>query len=439
MAGISSGIAYLDRLLGGFQPGDNVVWVADAGTSLIAFIGAFLNVAWSEANSTIVYVNSNYAPQTIYRRFAEGLPRGGFVHVDAFTFGKGKGDEIFREHYSQRTAGRAGYESVCIQTPSDREVFERTLASLEERYGENARYVFDSLTGLSELWGGERAAQEFFTHHCPKLYELQAVACWILEREAHSRSFLANLSHITQVVIQLRNLEEGICEMKLLKAEDRPSRILRESVRYRVADDQVKFLERTPERDLRIGERIRELRTRRGLSQAELARMLDITPSALCQIEGNQVYPSLPLLVEIAQALGQGLDGLLPGGTVEGAAKRGLTVQKRKGSPAPVARRMKAVARSAVEVAPLLPESGRHGRRITPYWLCLAPGAEDTRSFFDHKGHEFGWVLTGVLKVVVDDGEVLLRKGDSIYLEDQTVRRWKNEGAGRCELIWVLA
>lgn len=439
MAGISSGIAYLDRLLGGFQPGDNVVWVADAGTSLIAFIGAFLNVARSEANSTIVYVNSNYAPQTIYRRFAEGLPRGGFVHVDAFTFGKGKGDEIFREHYSQRTAGRAGYESVCIQTPLDREAFERTLASLEERYGENARYVFDSLTGLSELWGGERAAQEFFTHHCPKLYELQAVACWILEREAHSRSFLANLSHITQVVIQLRNLEEGICEMKLLKAEDRPSRILRESVRYRVADDQVKFLERTPERDLRIGERIRELRTRRGLSQAELARMLDITPSALCQIEGNQVYPSLPLLVEIAQALGQGLDGLLPGGTVEGAAKRGLTVQKRKGSPAPVARRMKAVARSAVEAAPLLPESGRQGRRITPYWLRLAPGAEDTRSFFDHKGHEFGWVLTGVLKVVVDDGEVLLRKGDSIYLEDQTVRRWKNEGAGRCELIWVLA
>jgi transcriptional regulator with XRE-family HTH domain len=439
VAGISSGIAYLDRLLGGFQPGDNVVWVADAGTSLIAFIGAFLNVARSEADGTIVYVNSNYAPQTIYRRFAEGLPKGGFVHVDAFTFGKGKGDEIFREHYSQATAVRPGYESVCIQTPSDREAFDRTLASLEEKYGENARYVFDSLTGLSELWGGERAVQEFFTHHCPKLYELQAVACWILEREAHTRSFLANLSHITQVVIQLRNLEEGLCEMKLLKAEDRPSRILRESVRYRVADDQVKFLEKTPERDLRIGERIKELRSRRGLSQAELARMLDITPSALCQIEGNQVYPSLPLLVEIAQALGQGLDGLLPVGTVEGVPKRGLVVQKRKGGVAPVARRPKAVARAAVEAEPLLPESGRQNRRITPYWLRLAPGAEDTRSFFDHKGHEFGWVLTGVLKIVVDEGEVLLRKGDSIYLEDQTIRRWKNEGAGRCELLWVLA
>ncbi len=439
MAAISSGIAYLDRLLGGFQPGDNVVWVADAGTSLIAFIGAFLNVARGEPDGTIVYVNSNYAPQTIYRRFSEGLPRGGFVHVDAFTFGKGKGDEIFREHYSQGAAGRPGYESVCIQTPSDREAFDRTLASLEEKYGENARYVFDSLTGLSELWGGERAVQEFFTHHCPKLYELQAVACWILEREAHSRSFLANLSHITQVVIQLRNLEEGICEMKLLKAEDRPSRILRESVRYRVADDQIKFLEKTPERDLRIGERIKELRSRRGLSQAELARMLDITPSALCQIEGNQVYPSLPLLVEIAQTLGQGLDGLLPGGTFEGAAKRGLTVQKRKGGPAPVARGFRAAARPAVEAAPLLPESGRQARRITPYWLRLAPGAEDTRSFFDHKGHEFGWVLTGVLRVVVDDGEVLLRKGDSIYLEEQTIRRWKNEGAGRCELLWVLA
>ena len=63
--------------------------------------------------------------------------------------------------------------------------------------------------------------QRFFTRHCPKLYELQAVAYWALEKEAHPSSFLANLTHITQVVIQLRNTEEGFFEMKFQKAEDR--------------------------------------------------------------------------------------------------------------------------------------------------------------------------------------------------------------------------
>jgi len=436
MAGMSSGIAYLDRLLGGYQPGDNVVWVADAGTSLIAFIGAFLNVARGDRNGTIVYVNSNYAPQTIYRRYAEGLPRGSFIHVDAFTFGKGKGDEVFRDYYGQSAVARSGFESICIEKPSDAEAFDRTLAAIEEKYGDGARYVFDSLTGFNELWGGERVVQEFFTHHCPKLYELQAVACWILEREAHSRTFLANLSHITQVVIQLRNLEEGLCEMKLLKAEDRPSRILRESVRYRVTDDQIKFLDKTPGRDLRIGDRIKEQRVNRNLSQAELARTLDITPSALCQIESNQVYPSLPLLVELAQALGQSLDSLFSGKVQEGVSGKGLTVHKKKG--APLSRVQKAGPRPVIEVLPLLPEGGQR-RRVSPYMVRLAAGAEDTRSFFDHKGHEFGWVLSGVLKIVVGDQEILLRKGDSIYVEDQTIRRWRNEGAGRCELLWVLA
>ncbi|MEW6442827.1 MAG: cupin domain-containing protein [bacterium] len=436
MAGMSSGIAYLDRLLGGFQPGDNVVWVADAGTSLIAFLGAFLNVARGDRRGTIVYVNSNYAPQTIYRRYAEGLRAGSFVHLDAFTFGKGKGDEVFKEYYAQSEPGRAGFESVCIEKPSDRETFDRILSGIQERYGDGARYVFDSLTGFSELWGGERPAQEFFTHHCPKLYELQTVACWILEREAHSRTFLANLSHITQVVIQLRNLEEGLCDMKLLKAEDRPSRILRESVRYRVADDQIKFLDRTPDRDLRIGDRIKELRGRRNLTQAELARTLDITPSALCQIEANQVYPSLPVLVDIAQVLEQPLDALLRGKGREGSGKRGLTVHKQKGAAR--SKTPKPGSRPAVEVLALLSEGGPR-RRIAPYWLRLGARAEDARAFFDHKGHEFGWVLSGVLKIVVEDEEILLRKGDSIYLEDQTIRRWRNEGAGRCELLWVLA
>ncbi len=434
MATVSAGLPELDRFLGGFQPGDNVVWAAEAGSFVHSFVSAFLEQAEADPAAAIVYVNSNYAPQSIHRRFAETVCSARFVHVDAFTYGKGEGDNLFRSHY-ENVSIPDNFESVCVENPSDAGEFDRVLSGVEERYGEGARYVFDSLTGLSELWGGDRAVQRFFTRHCPKLYELQAVAYWALEKEAHPGSFLANLTHITQVVIQLRNTEEGFFEMKFQKAEDRPSRILHDVLRYRVAEESVQFLDKVPARELRIGDRIREHRVGKGLSQAEVARMLDVTPSALCQIENNQVHPSLPLLLDLSQTLGCSLDDFFGAGEHEPGRLRGWLVHKKKDQP--VRKVGRGAAKSRIEVQPLLPRD-RAIKRITPYLLRLGAGAEDTRPFFDHKGPEFGWILSGVLKVLVGQEEIVLRKGDSIYLEDQAMSRWRNEGTGRVEVVWVL-
>jgi len=434
MPTIKSGISHIDRFLGGFQPGDNVVWTCQAGTSIHVFIQAFLHAAQGNDKCAVVYVNSNYAPQTIYRRFAEPLSGTRFIHLDAFTFGKGKGDTVFRDYY-QDSAQHEGFESICIGRPSDVKDFNKALAGIEEQYEARARYVFDSLTGLSELWGGERHVQEFFTYQCPKLYELQAVAYWVLEREAHSRVFMAHVSHITQVVIQLQNLEEGVCETRLLKAEDRPSRVLHEAMRYRVDEDKVYFIDRMSERNLRIGERIREVRMAQNLSQTELARMLDITPSALCQIESNQVHPSLPLLVDLAHVLGKSVDSFFQVRSGETSGTAGCLVHRKKDQP--VQRDCKGARGQTVEAVPLLPADGRPNR-ISPFWLRLEVDAEGTRSFLDHKGPEFGWVLSGILKLAVKEKEFILRKGDSIYLEDQTLKSWRNEGTTRCELVWVL-
>jgi transcriptional regulator with XRE-family HTH domain len=434
MTSIRAGIAELDRFLGGFQPGDNVVWAAESGTFVHSFISAFLHGAAADPAGAIVYVNSNYAPQSIHRRLAETVSTARFVHVDAFTYGKGEGDDVFRRHYEE-AALPENFESVCVEDPSSAAEFDRALSAVEERYGEGARYVFDSLTGLSELWGGDRDVQRFFTRHCPKLYELQAVAYWAVEKEAHPASFLANLTHITQVVIQLRNMEEGFFEMKFQKAEDRPSRILHDALRYRVEEEKIQFLDRLPGRELRIGDRIRDYRADKALSQAELARMMDVTPSALCQIENNQVHPSLPLLLELSHALGCSVDDFLGEGKQERGRPEGWLVHKKKDQA--VAKAGKGAARSRIEVQPLLPpKSGL--RRIAPYLLRLEPGAEDSRPFFDHKGPEFGWILSGVLKIAVGQAERVLRKGDSIYLEDQALGRWRNEGTGRSELVWIL-
>jgi len=170
----------------------------------------------------------------------------------------------------------------------------------------------------------------------------------------------------------------------------------------------------------------------RDLSQAELARLLQITPSALCQIESDQVQPSLPVLLGLSQALGCSLDGFFQRGPGPGDSSRKWTVHKKKDQGA-----AKGSLRGGATGFPLLPEDGT-ARKAAPFLLRLAAESEGKRSFFDHKGPEFGWVVKGVLKVGLEGEEVILRSGDSLYLEGEPVRRWRNPGKTPCELIWLL-
>ena len=62
-----------------------------------------------------------------------------------------------------------------------------------------------------------------------------------------------------------------------------------------------------------LGERISALRRARGLSQAELARRLGVSASAMGMYEQGRREPSAQTLVTIAQALGVTTDYLLTG------------------------------------------------------------------------------------------------------------------------------
>ena len=60
-----------------------------------------------------------------------------------------------------------------------------------------------------------------------------------------------------------------------------------------------------------IGNRIREQRTKLGLTQAELAERSGVEPSNISHIERAATKLSLPTLVSIANALGATLDELV--------------------------------------------------------------------------------------------------------------------------------
>jgi mannose-6-phosphate isomerase-like protein (cupin superfamily) len=55
-----------------------------------------------------------------------------------------------------------------------------------------------------------------------------------------------------------------------------------------------------------------------------------------------------------------------------------------------------------------------------------------------HNGHEFGYVLSGTLRVVVGFDEFILGPGDSLTFPSPTPHRLSNEGTETVRAIWVV-
>lgn len=62
---------------------------------------------------------------------------------------------------------------------------------------------------------------------------------------------------------------------------------------------------------LKIGERIKELRTEKGISQQELAAALDIEKSNMSRLESGRVNMGVRTIYRIAQALEVSMSELL--------------------------------------------------------------------------------------------------------------------------------
>ncbi|MCK5426770.1 MAG: XRE family transcriptional regulator, partial [Thermodesulfovibrionia bacterium] len=184
MPKISSGIKSLDQLIDSLHVGDNVVWEVDAGTSYDVFVQNFIKQSFNDAQK-VIYVSFNKSPQSTINSMRNLLDPEHYILIDCFTSGKGKNDNTFLKFYENQT----NIKIIKIDNPKDINQFTKTLNSLEDSLPPGARYVFDSLTGMQDLWGDENNTYKFFTYMCPRLYDLDTVAYWILEKEAHSQKF----------------------------------------------------------------------------------------------------------------------------------------------------------------------------------------------------------------------------------------------------------
>ncbi len=423
----STGVEYLDNLLGGLHIGDNLVWETDAGAYIDLFVERFAHHSLTEGHN-LVYVSFNRSPMTIAKKLS-GLPnQENITLLDCFTSGKGDNDTTFTRFYEEGGSPH-GANVIRVNNPADISQFRKILNGIEEQRGTGSRYIFDSVTGMQDLWGDEAKTYRFFTYSCPRLYDLDTIAYWILEKEAHTASFKANLEHITQVAVEVSH-RSGQLFLKVNKAENRYSPNMFKPQKFEVWDDEIVFREVTVKESLDLGGKVKSLRLKRGLTQTELAKKIDVTASYISQLERNLISPSIDSLMLLSSEL-----QIDPGYFLSANSPDSHQLICRRNQRQPVA--LVGVKGDTVECQSLVTTTDN--RRMQPTLITIEPKSGPSEHLFSHKGDEFILILKGELELTIDGENYILREGDSVYLDSTVPTTWRNSTEMQVQAIWVLS
>ncbi len=423
---VTSGIDQLDQILGGLFIGDNVVWYDDAGSLASIFCLRFIQSSVLE-NKPIIYVSFDRSPKNLLEHLGALAENPQLTIIDCFTWGKGAGSDVFLRFYYE---ARPEWPCRLIRVDEPRQVNQvmDALYGILANYSDDVRLVFESITGMQELWGGEDHIINFYSHSCPRLYELNTIAYWIMEKNAHSTKLRAQINQIAQVAIEL-SIKRGTTSLTILKAEKRGMDNLHRPYNYWTRDLSVVFEEDDRSSGpLDLGARIKEVRTKRSLSQTELAKLVGVTPSTISQVESNLIYPSLPALVKMAEVLSVEVSSFFQ--------RKDRTLKRLVfSSPDAVKVKLLDLSEEKAVAKTLIPVDFE--AKAEPSLLEIAPDTKLSSHFYMHKGEEMGYLISGKLQMSVGKAVHKLRAGDVIYLTSDIPTAWHNPGPGVAKLLWI--
>ncbi|MFT7528605.1 MAG: transcriptional regulator with XRE-family HTH domain [Arenicella sp.] len=173
--------------------------------------------------------------------------------------------------------------------------------------------------------------------------------------------------------------------------------------------------------DNEIGERLRQLRIRNRLSQRKLAQQSGVANATISLIENSKLNPTVSMLKKI-------LDGIP------------IRMNEFFSDQADAPERVFFRADELTEIGDggvsyLQVGANLNGKAIQLMRECYQPGAGTGKHQITHEGEECGVVLSGKLKVTVNNQTKTLRPGDAYYFNSTQPHSFLNAGTDECELI----
>ena len=182
--------------------------------------------------------------------------------------------------------------------------------------------------------------------------------------------------------------------------------------------------------DIKVGERIKQVREKKGLSLEDIFKRTDVDVALLSQIEEGEVAPPLGTIIKLAKALEMKM-----GFFISGKEDQAYTIIRRKDRKAVSRFDAKRVKHYGYEYKSLAPH--KKNRHMDPFLVTLEPSkTEEERS--SHDGQEFIFVLQGEMEVRLVDDTYVLAPGDAIYYDSTVPHLVKCHGEETTMILAVL-
>ena len=172
---------------------------------------------------------------------------------------------------------------------------------------------------------------------------------------------------------------------------------------------------------IRVGEKIRRLRELQGLTQEELANRTDLTKGYISQLERDLTSPSIQTLCDILESLGTDFKDFF-------ADERDDKIVFGKEDVTTT------LLDEGVVIDWLIPSAQKY--EMEPIKVTLSPGSAMKKDA-PHPGQEFGYILSGSVRVYYGNRSYRVKKGESFYYTCDKTHFVKNESSKKATFLWV--
>lgn len=176
-----------------------------------------------------------------------------------------------------------------------------------------------------------------------------------------------------------------------------------------------------------LGQKIRELRKRKKFSITDLSQESGLSTGLISQIERNMVVPSIKVMWKIANVLEVNI-GYFFDEDDENIEEK-IVVRKND-------RKSINTNDSTKSYELLMPNL--NNKSIEFILITLNEETKVNQGLVSHKGEECGYIIEGKMKIILENKEYILEKGDSFYFDSKIPHVYENYGDEKCVLVCAM-
>jgi transcriptional regulator with XRE-family HTH domain len=174
---------------------------------------------------------------------------------------------------------------------------------------------------------------------------------------------------------------------------------------------------------VQIGEKLRQLRIRRNLTQGELADRCELSKGFISQVERDLASPSIATLVDMLECLGSDLKTFFTDEDKEKVVFSSADLFEKPDDED-----------GHGKITWLIPTAQKNS--MEPILLELEPEGK-TAELPPHEGEEFGYVLSGRILLHIGASKYLVKTGGSFCIHPSNPHSIQNAGKTKARLLWV--